>query len=74
MQHKQSVVFLCGVGLTSILEVLSLLFNKSLDARLCCRFVNKGMAPAGYIFVSFWHLEVGTGKMYQYMNVCISMC
>lgn len=34
----------------------------------CCQFVNKGLAPASHVFVFVLTLEVGTGKMFQYVD------
>jgi hypothetical protein len=32
-----------------------------------CKFVNKDLAAESYIFVVILHLEVGTGRMYNYI-------
>lgn len=47
-----------------------------LTARNVPQFVNKGLTLASYIlfFVLFYHLEVGMGKVYRYMDICVSIC
>jgi hypothetical protein len=51
-----------------------------LMAGVCSQFVDKGLAPASLLLLIiillslllFIYLEVGTGKMYQYMDICVS--
>jgi hypothetical protein len=43
--------------------------NKDLAAESYI-FVNKDLAVESYIFVVILHLEVGTGRIYDYINVC----
>jgi hypothetical protein len=47
----------------------------NLEAGVYCQFVNSGLTQASYILFFFWNLEVlgGTGEMYQYMDVCVSL-
>lgn len=45
--------------------------RKRTEVKMCCQFVNNGLALVRYTFLLFliWHLEVGAGKVCWNMDV-----
>jgi hypothetical protein len=52
--------------------------NTTTDCFGCCRqgcavsLLTRGSHQQAIFSISSWHLEAGTGKMYRYMDVCVS--
>jgi hypothetical protein len=56
-----------------IYKLMIFIQAESMARGQCGQSVNKGLTPASYSLFFVWHLKVGLGKMYQYIDIYKSM-